>query len=77
VYLQHAALQGNTTCSGLYFTARCLLYCTLVKSIDLTNSVKTVRYLSISSLFVGGQIPPLVVMCFIIVLLRCSSILHT
>ena len=47
-----------------------------MKSIDLTNSVKTVRYLSISSLFVGGQIP-LVVMCFIMVLLRGSSILHT
>jgi len=67
----------NTSCSSLYFTTQCLLYCTLVKSIDLTSSVKTVRYLSINSLFVGGQIPPLVVMCFIMVLLRGSSILHT
>ena len=54
---------SNTTCSSLYFTTQCLLYCTLVKSTDLTNSVKTVRQLSISSLFVGGQIHPLVVMC--------------
>ena len=30
----------NTSCSSLYFTTQCLLYCTLVKSIDLTNSVK-------------------------------------
>ena len=46
---------SNTTCSSLYCTALCLLCCTLVKSIDLTNSVKTVRCLSISSCLSGAK----------------------
>ena len=67
---------SNTTCSSLYFTTQCLVYCSLVKSIDLTNSVKTFKYLFISSLFWGGQVPPLVVMYFIVLLLWGSSILR-
>jgi hypothetical protein len=53
------------------------VYYSLLKSIDLTNRKKAFKYLATSSLFVGGQIPPLVVMCCIIELLWGSSMLHT
>ena len=48
-----------------------------MKSIDLTNFVKTFKYLLTSSLFVGRKVPPLIVLCFIIALLLGSSMLHT
>ena len=54
----------------------CLVYYNLLKSIDLTNRVKALKYLATSSLFVGGQIPPLVVTCCFKELLCGSSILH-
>ena len=52
------------------------VYYSLLKSIDLTNCEKAFKYLSTSSLFVRGQIPPLVVICCIKELLWGSSILH-
>ena len=35
-----------------------LVFCSLFKSVDLTNSVKTVKYLFTSLLFVGGGANP-------------------
>jgi hypothetical protein len=37
----------------------------LLKSIDFTNFEKTSKYMSTSSLFSGGQLPPLVITLFI------------
>jgi hypothetical protein len=54
----------------------CLVYCSLLKSMDLTNREKPFKYLATSSLLVGGQIPPLVVICCIKELLWGSNILH-
>ena len=54
----------------------CLVYYSLLKSIDLTNCEKAFKYLATSSLFQGGQIPPLVVIFCIKELLWGSSILH-
>ena len=39
----------------------CLVYYSLVKSIDFTNREKAFKYLVTGSLFEGGQIPPVVV----------------
>ena len=58
--------------------AKCMvIYYSLLKSIVLTNCEKAFKYLSTSSLFEGGQIPPLVFICCIMELLWGSSILHT
>jgi len=55
----------------------CLVYYILLKSIDLTNYEKAFKCLATSSLFLGGQIPPLVVVCCIMELLWGFRILHT
>jgi len=53
-----------------------ILCYSLLKSIDLTYCAKAFKYLVTSSLFEGGQFPPLVVTCCIMELLWGSSILH-
>jgi len=41
----------------------CVVYCSLLKSIDLTNREKAFKYLATRLLLVVGQVPPPAVMC--------------
>ena len=65
----------NILCVQYIHLIHYLVYYSLLKSIDLTNCEKAFKYLSTSSLFEGGQIPPLVIICCIMELLWGSSIL--
>ena len=58
------------TCKSLFSLLQ------FAESVGLTNREKAFKYLATSSLFEGGQIPPLVVICCIKELLWGSSILH-
>jgi len=43
--------------------SHCIVYCSLLKSIYLTNCEKAFKYLATRSLLVVGQAPPPAVMC--------------
>ena len=69
-------LAPNFIICAVYTCNPCLVYYSLLKSIDLSNREKAFKYLVTSSLFEGGQITPVVVICCIKELLWGSSILH-
>ena len=52
----------------------CIVYYSLLKSIDLTNREKAFKYLATSSLFEGGQVPPVVVIYVVALVLKSYDI---
>jgi len=50
-----------------------MVYCNLLKSMDLTNREKDFKYEATSSLLGVGQFPPSAIMCCFKELLRTSS----